>query len=150
MEKYIVKLTLEERNNLVAFTRAGKHAASKILHAHILLEADEGEHIASPDRKKDKEIASLLQINESTVMRVRKRFVLEGLESAVSRKTHSRTRTRIIQGDEEAHLIAICCSQAPEGRVSWTLNLLSDQLVEMEIVESVSASTIGRVLKKTN
>ncbi len=150
MEKYIVKLTLEERNNLVTFTRKGKHAASKILHARILLEADEGEHIDLVDRKIDKQIASLLQINESTVMRVRKRFVLEGLESAISRKTHSRTRTRIIQGDEEAHLIAICCSQAPEGRARWTLNLLSDKLVEMEIVESVSASTIGRVLKKTN
>ena len=150
MEKYIVKLTLEERENLINLTRTGKRAASKILHARILLEADEGEHADSSDKKTDKMIGALLQVNESTVKRVRKRLVFEGLESALSRKTHSKTRPRIIQGDEEAHLIAICCSQPPEGRTRWTLNLLSDRLVELEIVESVSASTVGRVLKKTN
>lgn len=150
MEKYIVKLTLDERNNLVNLTRTGKHAASKIMHARILLEVDEGEHADSADKATDKGVAARLHVNESSVKRVRKRFVFEGLESALSRKPHSRTRPRIIQGEEEAHLIAICCSPAPEGRTRWTLKLLSERLVEMEIVESVSAPTIGRVLKKMN
>lgn len=150
MQKYIVKLTLEERNNLISLTRTGRHAASKIMHARILLESDEGDHSDSPAPKTDKTIASCLKINESSVKRLRKRFVLEGFESALSRKPHARTRPRIIQGDEEAHLIAICCSEAPEGRTRWTLNLLSDKLVEMGVVNKVSASTVGRALKKTN
>lgn len=120
MEKYIIKLTLDERNNLVNLTRTGKHAASKILHARILLEVDEGQHADFAGKTTDKAIAARLHVNESSVKRIRKRFVFEGLQAALSRKPHSRTRPRTIQGDEEAHLIAICCSQAPEGRARWT------------------------------
>jgi len=148
MEKYTVKLTKEEREDLSSMTKTGKYAASKILHARVLLASDEDDHINPELIKTDKEVAQLLDINESTVKRVRKRLVEEGLEAALLRKEHSRRRHSKILGEEEAHLIALCCSPPPEGRSKWTLKLLSDQLVRLEVVESVSPSTIGRVLKK--
>lgn len=150
MEKYTVKLTEEERKNLLSLTKTGKHAASKILHARILLATDEGDYADSGTIKTDQEVAKLLDITEKTVKRVRKRLVEEGLEAALLRKKHARTRPRIITGEEEAHLIAICCSSPPEGRNRWTLKLLSDRLVRLEVVESVSPATVSRVLKKTN
>lgn len=148
MEKYIVKLTKEERENLLSLTKTGKHSAYKILHARILLESDEGDCIDRESIKTDKEAAKLLDIDEKTVIRLRKRFVEEGLEASLARKAHSRTRTRKIMGEEEAYLIAICCSNPPEGRSRWTLKLLSDQLMEMEVIESVSPATVGRTLNK--
>jgi transposase len=150
MEKYTVKLTQEERENLSSLTKTGKHAASKILHARILLACDEGEYADSQSIKTDKEVAKLFDIIELTVHRIRKRLVEEGLEAALSRKKHARTRPRKIMGEEEAHLIALCCSSPPEGRKGWTLKLLSDRLVSMEVVESISPATVSRVLKKMN
>ena len=150
MEKYTVKLSQEERKNLLSLMKTGKHAASKILHARILLACDEGEYADSQSIKTDKEVAKLFDIIELTVHRIRKCLVEEGLEAALSRKKHVRTRPRKIMGEEEAHLIALCCSSPPEGRKGWTLKLLSDRLVSMEVVESVSPATISRALKKTN
>lgn len=144
--KYVVKLMPEERIQLKSLGRKGKHAASKILHAKILLEADVGE--ASYEKKSDAQIAILLDIGIRTVERVRQRFVEEGLESALSRKPSHTRRKRKMGGDEEAHLIAICCSSPPEGRNRWTLKLLAGRLIEMEIMESISPATVGRVLKK--
>src|SRR5690606_26923863 len=109
---------------------------------------DQGEYTEKEAIKTDQEIAKGLGINESTVRRIRKRFVEEGLEEAISRKKHSRTRPRKITGEEEAHLIAICCSSPPEGRNRWTLKLLAGRLVEMSVVESISPATVGRTLKK--
>jgi transposase len=150
MEKYTVKLTEEERKNLLSLIKTGKHAASKILHARILLASDEGDYVDSESIKTDEEVAKLFDISEKTVKRVRKRLVEEGLEAALLRKKHARTRPRIITGEEEAHLISLCCSSPPEGRNRWTLKLLSDRLVRLEVVERVSPATVGRVLKKTN
>ncbi len=150
MDKYIVNLTKEERENLSSLTKTGKHAASKILHARILLACDEGDYADSGFMKTDEEVANLLDISAITVKRVRKRLVEDGLEAALMRKKHTRTRPGKIMGEEEAHLIALCCSPPPPGRKSWTLNLLSDRLVSMEVVESVSPATVSRVLKKTN
>lgn len=147
MEKYIVKLTKEERENLISLPKTGKHAASKILHARILVESDEGDYINIDSIKTTHEVSELLDVSEKTVTRVRKQFVEEGLEAALLRKKHSKTRPRIITGEEEAHLIATCCSSPPEGRSRWTLRLLSDRLVEMKVIESVSPSTVGRTLK---
>ncbi|MGH9978757.1 MAG: helix-turn-helix domain-containing protein, partial [Nitrososphaeraceae archaeon] len=87
------------------------------------------------------------QVNQSTVHRIREKFVTEGLETAINRKVYP-SRTLKISGDEEAHLIAISCSNPPEGRAKWTLSLLADALIQMKIVETVSSSTIGRALKK--
>lgn len=148
MEKYTVKLTQEERENLVSLTKTGKHAASKILHARILLASDEGDCVDLNSLKTTEEVASLLDVSSKTVLRLRKRFVEEGFEAALLRKEHLRTRSKKITGDEEAHLIALCCSPPPLGRSGWTLKLLSDRLVAMEVLESVSPATVGRALKK--
>jgi len=150
MEKYIVKLDKEERKYLSSLTKTGKHAASKILHARILLACDEGDHTDTESTKSIKAIAKELDICDKTITRLRKRFVEEGLEVALLRKKHPRRRACKITGDEEAQLITICCSSPPEGRCRWTLKLLSDRLVALEIVESVSPATIGRALKKMN
>jgi transposase len=148
MEKYIVKLTAEERDNLTALTKFGKHAASKILHAKILLMADIGDSTTNATGMTDDEVATVLDVHKSTVKRIRKKLVMQGLDAALSRRIHSATRPRKILGTEEARLIAICCSDPPEGRSRWTLKLLSDKLVEMEVLESVSPATVGRVFKK--
>lgn len=146
MEKYIVKLTQEEREYLLSLIKKGKASACKLTHARILLEVDENDG----EQKTDVEVAEELHIGSKTVKRIRKRLVEEGLEEALSRKAHKITRSKKISGEEEAHLIALTCSQPPEGRSRWTLKLLSDRMVEMEVLESVSPSTIGRALKKTN
>ena len=145
-KKYIIRLTEEERQELISITRRGKHAARKIIHAKVILEADESSGL----RKTDKEIASNLGIGASTVERIRVQFVEEGLESALNRKPRTIKKPLKIRGDEEAHLIALCCSTPPAGQARWTLKLLADRLVEMEIMESVSPATVGRALKKTN
>jgi transposase len=148
MEKYIVKLTQEERESLLLYIRKGKMAAYKLTHARILLAVDEGRHCA--DKKTDVEISKQLHVGVRTLERLRKRCVEEGIESALLRKAHSRSKPKKIMGEEEARLIALCCSNPPKGRARWTLKLLSDELVNLEIVESVSTTTVGRVLKKMN
>ncbi len=148
MEKYIVKLTKEERANLLSMIKTGKSSASKLMHARVLLMADENKDIDA--KKTDEEIGKQLHINAKTVARIRTRFVEEGIESALLRKAHSNPRSRKIDGEQEAHLVALCCSEPPEGRCRWTLKLLANKLVEMEIIDAVSSTTVGRVLKKMN
>jgi transposase len=146
MEKYIVKLTHDERENLLCMLRKGKASVNKLMHARVLLESDEADSTAK--KKTDEEISKQLYVSEKTVARIRKRFVEEGLEAALLRKPHANPKSRKINGDQEAHLIALCCSKPPEGRSRWTLKLLANRLVEMEIVDSVSPVTVSRVLKK--
>lgn len=146
MEKYIVKLTEEERTNLLELLKKGKSAARKLAHARILLAVDENQ----PNKldKTDKDIANILHTSEKTIYRIKQRFVDEGLESALDRKPHAKYRSRKIQGEEEAHLIALCCSSAPEGRCRWTLSLLADKLISLNILDEISRSTVGRSLQK--
>ncbi len=99
-------------------------------------------------KKTDEEIASHFDLGLKTVCRVRQRFVEEGLESTICRKPRSRIKPNKVDGEREAHLIAICCSKPPEGRSRWTLKLLADKMVSMEIMENVSPATIGCSLKK--
>ncbi len=99
---------------------------------------------------KDEEIARALKVGTATVERVRRRCVEEGLEAALGRRQQLNRRRRKLDGEGEAHLIALTCSQPPEGRASWTLQLLADQLVECEIVDSISTETVRQTLKKTN
>ena len=148
MEKYIVKLTTEERENLLSLLKKGKASANKLMHARFLLEVDEADSAAK--KKTDEEIAKQLHVSAKTVARIRKQFVEEGLEVALLRKPHSNPKSRKLNGDQEAHLISLCCSKPPEGRNRWTLRLLANRLVELEIVDSVSPVTISRVLKKMN
>jgi transposase len=148
MKKYKVTLTDEERNSLQALIAAGKAAAKKLTHARILLKAD-----AAPGGPgwTDARIADALDVNVTTVERLRERFVEQGLDAALVRKQQERpSRARTFDGQAEAHLIALACSEPPDGRVRWTLRLLADKLVELAIVDTVSTETVRRLLKKTN
>lgn len=147
MDKYIVKLTKEEREELLTLIRVGKKAANKLMHARVLLSSDEND--SKLKLKTDEEIAKEMHVSSKTVARIRQRFVEEGLESALSRRPHPNPKGRKIDGEQEAHLVALCCSTPPEGRSRWTLKLLANKLIELEVVDSVSAVTVSRVLKKT-
>lgn len=145
--KYIVRLTPEERGYLIELTKKGKAAAKKITYARILLRADVGEE---GENRKDQAIRELEDVSKDTVARIRQLFVEEGLEAALNRKRHSRRKPRRLEGEQEAKLVAMCCSQAPEGRARWTLKLLANQLVEMEVVDSIAPETVRQTLKKMN
>ncbi len=145
-KKYHVSLTQEEREELTQLTSRGKISARKLNHAKILLHADE----ASESRMKDGDIAKALHVSVSSVERVRKRFVEEGLDSALHPKVQVRRRAKKLDGEGEAFLIATACSEAPDGRSHWTLNLLADKLVECGIVDSISGECVRQTLKKTN
>ena len=141
-KKYVVDLTEEERRKLKRIISTGKHSARKIRWAHALLKADAG--------WKDAEIAEALDMSLPTVQRIRQRFVEEGLAVALGARSHKpRPYLRRLDGEQEAQLIALACSKAPEGRTRWTLRLLADKLVELEVVERVSYQTVRRLLKKT-
>lgn len=146
MGKHIVKLTIEERGNLVSLISKGKASARKLTHARILLEVDE----AAGQSKTDEVIAQLLHTSIKTVQRVRTECVEKGIESALERKAHSRYKPRALEGEGEAHLLALYCSDPPEGRKRWTLRLLSDTLVCLDIVGSISPQTVSDTLKKMN
>ena len=146
-EKYIVTLSQEERDDLLSIVSKGKSSAKKITHARILLQSDESE---GGKNCSDIEIAEALDIAKKTVWRVRKLFVEAGMEAALTRKIHSQTKPKRFGGEEEANLIALACSRAPEGRSRWTLKLLADKIVELQIIDKVSPATVGRTLKKTN
>jgi len=147
MKKYKVTLSEDERSDLIKRVTSGKTAARKITHARILLLADENSDEGSII---DQSIAKYTQVSVETVGRVRRRFVEEGLESALNRQVQKKRRSKKLDGKAEAFLIATACSATPEGRKSWTLSLLSDRLVECNIVESISRETVRQVLKKTN
>jgi transposase len=146
-KKYIVTLTKEERQMLQVMLSRGKAAARKLMRARILLKADE--RPGGPEWSDD-QIAEGLEVGRATVERVRKAFVEEGLEAALERRKPRRQYLHALDGDGEAHLIALACGQAPEGRSRWTLRLLADRMVALEYVEEVSKDTVRRVLKKTN
>lgn len=143
-KRYIVRLSDEERKQLEEVVSKGKGAAYKIRHAHILLKAD-----ADGLNWSDEEIAEAFSVHVNTPRNLRQRFVEEGLEAALGRKKRTRPgRQRVLDGTGEAHLIALTCSRPPEGRSDWTLRLLADNLVALEIVDSISHETVRRTLKK--
>ena len=146
-KKYLVTLTAHEREWLSGLVSAGKRSALTITRARILLKADQAPGGPAWD---DARIAEALDCGTRTVERVRQRFVERGLEPALGRKPQDRpSRERKFDGAAEARLIALACSTPPEGRARWTLKLLADKLVELEVFESVGGETVRRVLKKT-
>ena len=147
MKYYKVSLTTEERAMLRDLVSVGKAAARKITHARILLLADEN---SDAGKQSDDAIVGALQVGASTVARVRRRFVEQGLEAALNRQFQRNRRARKLDGEGEAFLVATACSAAPEGRKSWTLRLLADRLVECDIVDSISPEAVRQTLKKTN
>ena len=147
MKVYRVKLAPEERAHLHELLSKGKASARTLIHARILLKADEGD--AGPCLTDD-EIALDLDVNRSTVERVRIRCVEEGFEAALRPRPSRQLHPRKLDGVQEAHLVALACSPAPKGRVRWSLRLLADKLVELEIVDDISYETVRQTLKKTN
>jgi transposase len=147
-KKYLVTLTADERDWLTALVSAGKRSALTITRARILLKADQADGgPAWPDER----IAEALDCGRRTVERVRQRFVERGLEQALGRKPQGRpSRERKFDGAAEARLIALAGSKPPEGRARWTLKLLADKWVELEMFDSVGQETVRRVLKKTS
>lgn len=146
-KKYLVHLTEDERTYLKSLIHKGKVAAHKRLHAEILLKADLGE---LGEKWQDKQIGETFGLSTRTVERVRERLVREGLEAALNRAAPVRARKRKIDGENEAHLVALMCGDAPEGRSRWTLRLLGQRMVELGYVESVAHETIRQALKKMN
>jgi transposase len=144
---YKVTLTLEERTSLISLTKNGKHSSRKLIHALILLNCDRGEFSESP-RRTNREVSEFLKVGESMVERIKKRFVETGLESALEDKPTKRDYFCKADGDLEAHIIAISCSEPPEGFARWSLRMLADKVVELEYVDSISHETVRHVLKK--
>jgi transposase len=147
-KKYVVRLSGEERQRLERLVSVGKTAARKLLHGRILLQADQGPFGPNwPDER----IAEALSVHRRTIEGVRQRLVEQGLEAALNRKKREHPPCPPkLDGKAEARLIALRCGEPPAGRTRWTLQLLADKLVELQVVESVSYETVRRVLKKTS
>jgi transposase len=147
MKRYRVTLTKEEREKLVSISKKGKHRSQKILNTLILLNSDDGEYQVK--RSKNEDISNILQISMRKIDRIKKRFVEEGLEIAINGTKAKRVYAKKADGDFEAHLVALSCSEPPEGFSRWSLRLLADKVVELNYVDSISHESIRRVLKKT-
>lgn len=145
-KKYTVTLMEEERRMLQELLSRGKAAARKLTHARILLKADAA---AGGPAWEDRSIAEALEVGRATVERVRREFVEEGLDAALERRKPRRVYARKLDGDGEAHLVALACQEPPEGRSRWTLRLLADRMVQLAYVDQISYQTVRRTLKKT-
>lgn len=145
--KYTVMLTETERAQLRTLIGAGSAPARLLTHARILLKANQGE--GGPGWT-DAAIGGALEVHPATVGRVRRTYVAAGLEAALARKTPDRVYPRTLDGAGEAHLVALACGGPPAGHARWTLRLLADELVQLEIVEAISHETVRRTLKETS
>ena len=146
MKKYIVTLTEDEREVLGKLTSKGKHKSQRILNALILLGCDVGEF--QTKRSTNEEMARVLNISMKKIDRVKRRFVEEGLDVALNGRKGGRIYAKKADGDFEAHLVALSCTDPPEGFARWSLRLLADRVVELEYIDSVSHETVRRILKK--
>ena len=145
-KKYVVRLTSSERDGLENLVSTGKTQAYRIKHANILLAVD-----ADGPGWDDEQAAEAFGCHVNTVFNIRQRFVELGFDAALERKKQSSpSRQRVLDGEKEARLIALACSQPPAGRAKWTLQMLADELVTLEVVETISGQTVRRTLKKTN
>ena len=147
MKKYRVTLLGEEVEQLEELVSKGKRSAKVIRNAHMLLHCNES---PGGKKEKDEQIADFLDITTRTVENIRKRFVLEGFSRALYGKKREPSSPRKIDGDAEAHLVALSCSSPPKGYARWSLRLLSSKMVELKYVDSISHETVRTVLKKTN
>jgi transposase len=146
VEKYVVRLTAEERVELEAMIRQRRIAADKQLRAKLLLHADEGEWGPA---YLDQQLVEEFGVSRSKVTRLRRQLVLEGFRAALSRRTCTQPRRRKLDGEQEARLVTLACSAPPAGRARWTLQMLADQLVELKVVDSISKDCVRDTLKKT-
>ena len=147
MVRYKITLTEEERKDLKSITSKGKHRSQKLINALILLNCDEGGF--QTKRSTNEQVAGVLKISMKKIVRVKKRFVEEGLDVALNGHKGKRVYEKKADGDFEAHLVALSCSEPPEGFARWSLRLLADRAVELNYIDSISYETVRRVLKKT-
>lgn len=146
-KKHIIKLSREERTYLAERVASGKDAARSIRRAMIMLKADQGEEGPAWS---DEKISEAFEIGKSSVYQIRKQYHERGLKGTLSRKKPERIYERCLDGEGEAHLIALACSEAPEGYERWSLRMLQERMIELAYVDSISHETIRTVLKKTN
>jgi len=144
-KKVVVRLTADQRDALDRLIRTGSHPAAMRRRAAILLKADAD----GPDGWSDEDIADHLETTRVTVQRVRQQFAAEGLDATLHRKKPTGRQYRKLDGEQEAKLVALACSPAPEGHARWTMKLLADRLVELEVVHAIDPSTVWRTLQKT-
>ena len=147
MVRYKVTLTKEEHEQLKTALGKGKHSSQQYRNACILINSDEG---SFGQKLSNEQIAQVLQINTKTVERVKQRFVEEGFDECMDRKPYPKKGPIKTDGDFEAHLVALSCSEAPEGYARWSLRLLADKMVELKYADSISHETVRQVLKKRN
>jgi transposase len=145
MVKYKVTLTKEEREELESIINKGRHTSQKFRNAYVLLNCDEGEY---SEKATNLEISKILKVGMRTIDRIKKRFVEDGFDAILGRKPTSREYEKKADGDFEARLIALSCSEPPKGFSRWSLRLLADKIVELKVVDSVSHETVRTVLKK--
>lgn len=149
MVHYTIKLSKTEVEELNGIINKGKHTSQAFRTAYILLNCDKGEFSADPTIK-NAEICRVLKVGERTIDRVKKKFIEGGFESVLERQPSSRNYIRKVDGETEAKLVKLCCSEPPEGFAKWSLRLLADKMVELEYIDYISHVTVGEVLKKTN
>lgn len=145
--KYEVALSEEQRFVLQQFLSHGKAPVRQQAHARILLKIDRN---APGPRWTDEQVAEAFEMSRYTVIRIRERFVNQGLDDALNHRFHRQTRAHVLDGEQEAHLIALSCNPSPTGQARWTLRLLAGRMVELGYVEHVSHETVRKILKKTN
>ena len=147
MIRYTVKLTKSEVEELMSIINKGSHTSQTFRTAYILLNCDEGRY---SEKVTNEQISKVLKVGMRTVDRVKKKFIEEGFESCLDRRPTSRIYERKTDGDLEAKLVTLCCSEPPKGFAKWSLRLLADKMVELNYVESISHVTVRSLLKKTN
>jgi len=147
MIRYTIKLTKSEVGELRVIINKGSHTSQTFRIAYILLNCDEGKY---SDKVTNEQISKVLKVGMRTIDRVKKKFIEEGFELALERRPSQRIYEKKADGDFEAKLVTLCCSDPPKGFAKWSLRLLADTMVELKYVESVSHVTVGEVLKKTN
>ena len=147
MTRYTIKLTKSEVEGLKAIINKGSHTSQTFRVAYILLNCDEGKF---SDKVTNDQISTVLKVGMRTIDRVKKKFIEEGFEASLERRPTSRVYEKKTDGDVEAKLITLCCSEPPKGYAKWSLRLLADKMVELNYVESISHVTVRSVLKKTN
>jgi len=146
MIRYTVKLSQEEINELKGIINKGSHTTQKFRAAYILLNCDEGDY---SEKVTNEQISKVLKVGMRTIDRVKKKFVEEGFEAVLERRPSTRSYEKKLDGDVEAKLVQLCCSEPPPGFAKWSLRLLADKMVELEYVPSISHVSVRKVLKKT-
>ena len=147
MIRYTIKLTKSEVDELMSVINKGSHTSQAFRTAYILLNCDEGKY---SEKVTNEQISKVLKVGMRTIDRVKKKFIDEGLDASLERRPTQRVYETKVDGDTEAKLVTLCCSEPPKGFAKWSLRLLADKMVELKYVPSISHVTVGNVLKKTN